>query len=280
MDRPPTYSLFDPRPDQFNKNTLRGDTDSLVAQLVSKPQAFNNAFTKDRKIISQTPDQSHGPAMDLPWSTTANSSSQIDAPMKSINSSSKNKAKMEFSVLVYGFSNNNFSIIMNHFAKFGRILEDFSISTKFKSIDTTPRKSYPIFMGPSWVKITYDNAQSSIRALAEDGNEEESSGSTIGVIPYRSDLVRHLLTAQPSEVIDIITGKATKQTQPAEVTVIEGLEIGESLRGIDSPMDNSNDPETSKKVRDGSTLLVKKESTGVLANGIQLNKWFLGEGVI
>lgn len=284
MDKPPTYSLFDPRPDKFNKNTLSGDADSLVAQLVSKPQSFNNAFTKDRKIISNPNDQSHTSGLDLPWSKNTPISGEKVVSNSNINTNHRD-TKMEFSVLVYGFSNSNFNVIMNHFAKFGRILEDFSISTKFKSLNNGPKKSYPIFMGPSWVKITYDNAQSSIRALAEDGNEEESTGSIIGVIPYRSDLVRYLLTAQPSEVIDILMGKSPKQHEfksPLEedVTFIEGLEIGESLRGIDNPVDNVNDVEISKRLRDGSSLLVKKESTGILANGIQLNRWLFGTGEI
>lgn len=273
-DRPPTYSLFDPRPDQFNKNTLRGDADSLVAQLVSNPQSFSNAFSKDRKIIAQDREQSQGPS-DLPWFSSQTGSASAPVP-----SSTNNNAKMEFAVLIYGFNNDNFGVIMNHFAKFGRILEDFPISTKFKSIGGGPKKTYPIFMGPSWVKVTYDNAKSSIRALAEDGNQEESTGSTIVVIPYRSELVRQLLTAQPSEVLGIITGKDKQHQSAADLSYIEGLDIGESLRGIDMPAENSDNPELSKRLRDGSSLLVKHERNGLFANGIQLNRWLFGTGEI
>ncbi|CEP25232.1 unnamed protein product [Cyberlindnera jadinii] len=106
----------------------------------------------------------------------------------------------ESAVLVFGYSESIANEVIAHFAKFGNVLEDFEATRTsvifHKKLSDTPRKSYPIFTGSGWVKLTYDNKASAIRALEENGSVFH--GSMIGCVPYSKDAVENIASVSIS----------------------------------------------------------------------------------
>lgn len=88
------------------------------------------------------------------------------------------KQKSEYGVIVYGFTQDQFGTIITHFGKFGPILENFTQTSKGLS---NVKGGYPIYMGPNWVKLTYDDSSSMARALAENGNMA-NDGQIVSVV--------------------------------------------------------------------------------------------------
>lgn len=93
----------------------------------------------------------------------------------------------ESAILVFGYPESIANQIIRHFSKFGDILEDFeAIRTDSlffqRSSSSTKRKAYPISTGNGWIRLTYANKASSIRALEESG--ESVHGCMIGCVPF------------------------------------------------------------------------------------------------
>ena len=101
---------------------------------------------------------------------------------------------------MFGYSESIANEVIAHFAKFGNILEDFEATRTsvifHKKLSDAPRKSYPIFTGSGWVKLTYDNKASAIRALEENGSVFH--GSMIGCVPYSKDAVENIASVSIS----------------------------------------------------------------------------------
>lgn len=107
----------------------------------------------------------------------------------------------ESAVLVFGYPESIANQAIKHFAKFGVILEDFE-ATRVEPVFHKPsNKSYPIFTGNGWVKLTYDNRASAIRALEESGSVFH--GSMIGCVPYSKQAIENIasISIQNSEDI-------------------------------------------------------------------------------
>lgn len=80
-----------------------------------------------------------------------------------------NRQQKEYAILVYGYAEEDANLIIEHFNKFGKILENFEINNNIKMFNLNNKsKSLPICVGESWIKLTYDNETSFFRALNED----------------------------------------------------------------------------------------------------------------
>ena len=56
--------------------------------------------------------------------------------------------------------------------------------------NTITNKIVPIFSGKHWIKLTFDNPNSALQALQENGNV--FNGSIIGVVPYHKSIIEKL----------------------------------------------------------------------------------------
>lgn len=98
-------------------------------------------------------------------------------------------------VVVYGFPQHLTPSIVSHFGNFGEILENIEPSDASFGLSTTPVKRapaagrVPVMAGRNWIKITYDNKSSVIRALAEDGTQFAGQ-YVIGCKPYTPSQMR------------------------------------------------------------------------------------------
>ncbi|KAH3672658.1 hypothetical protein WICPIJ_010028 [Wickerhamomyces pijperi] len=94
----------------------------------------------------------------------------------------------ESSILVFGYPESIANQVIRHFAKFGNILEDFEAIRSDTLFFQRPQdskkiqRSYPIYTGNGWVRLTYDNKASSVRAVEENG--ETFHGCLIGCVRY------------------------------------------------------------------------------------------------
>ncbi|CDK26178.1 unnamed protein product [Kuraishia capsulata CBS 1993] len=147
-------------------------------------------------------------------------------------------------VLVFGFV--ELDEVLVHFEKFGSILEDFR-NSGFK-------KKYPIFIGKQWVKITYDNPASAVRALRENGTILD--GAVVGVIPYTKQSLEQLLNSKISEEEDIGD------------TFHSDLGIGN--------LNLDTKQETGYKIRDGKDLFKNKPSKPQVGFFAQMQNYLFG----
>ncbi len=89
------------------------------------------------------------------------------------------------------------SVILNHFSRFGTILEnlqpanvDSPASPSKSPIKTTKNKTVPLLMGKTWIKLTYDNPSSALRAENENGTV--IAGQIIGCVRYSQEIIEKL----------------------------------------------------------------------------------------
>ncbi|OWB70867.1 hypothetical protein B5S31_g548 [[Candida] boidinii] len=174
----------------------------------------------------------------------------------------------------------------------GRINNTASMKYSSRIADlsnSTQKKSYPIFIGKQWVKITYDNIASAIRALRENGISLDGSNAVIGVIPYTKESLEALLHSKIPNDEDVggdsfTDFNATTVFAPAAVSseaskkLFPGSDIATLLQYSHNGATSSTDG-SSVKLKDGKDLFknnVKKEKA---ANGSivgTLMKYMLG----
>ncbi|RCK59607.1 Nucleoporin ASM4, partial [Candida viswanathii] len=102
-------------------------------------------------------------------------------------------------IIVFGYPESLSLEIIKFFESFGKILENFDDGSKnvnstllnlSTSQSSTNGKIIPIFSGKHWIKLTYDNPNSALQALQENGNV--FNGSIIGVVPYHKSIIEKL----------------------------------------------------------------------------------------
>lgn len=217
-------------------------------------------------------------------------------------------------VIVYGFQDSNFSLIVDHFAKFGRILEDFNSSAngsnpllpliimnqqregiesatkrssrKREQKTETELKNWPIFMGEGWVKITYTNPADAVRALRENDSRDDQ-GSVIGIVPYTRKGLEALLKQPIPDKLDIGGGLVNLQLDASEVKFpADSAGIGEVLKqSFTGAPPTTDEKEVATvdilKLKDGCKLInttqntLKKDKAGFIQNSA---KFFFGSG--
>lgn len=187
------------------------------------------------------------------------------------------------SVVVYGFPQHLTPSIVSHFSNFGEILENVEPSDASFGLSTTPVKRPPpgnrppVFAGRNWIKITYDNKASVIRALAEDGSQFAGQ-YVIGCKPYTPSQMRDFDAISASmldshDAMDLdspIKPKAKLETQQQQ-------QQNKSL--YPNPSASSSDrtlPRTTSlpalngakrlEIRDGTNTVFKQPSTKTITN--------------
>ena len=348
-DKPPSKSLFDPT--AFNDDSIGGETltrDATFTRMTENPIKFQNVFRRyERKQTVENNEKIDSPSKDLPWSQGhENSGSTTESeihyntttpqyPRISLNTTSNQKfesetiiTKLYCSVIVYGFDDACFPLLVDHFSKYGRIMEDLTSkdlnsqygalgnmtagynkladitdsenNTNMSTITSTnmnrigssskhvardsivanshissssngtlgqsSRISFPIFIGQGWVKITYDNPNSAIRALAENLTDD-GNGHILGVIPYRREDLEILLGVGISDYLNVGDGlKGLSHELELDLQLADN-EIGRYLnaqreRRRDLQVSQNGDVKVTKSgvgLKDGSNLFLIKQ---------------------
>lgn len=131
----------------------------------------------------------------LPPHLSRADSSAFSTPSKSFDSpqpisSSPIRQDTESAVLVFGYPESIANSVIKHFSKFGKILEDFEVTRVDPLFSQQKAKTYPIFTGDGWIKLTYDNKASAMRALEESGSVFH--GTMIGCVPYSKQAIENI----------------------------------------------------------------------------------------
>lgn len=294
-DKLPSRSLLDPLTfhDEYTPGEILMEG-SDFNKMTQEPFEFKNAFQRpNRSTISQKTTGKENRETKLPWSKTSNEM-QIDdsdlsvktelVPTDTKQTRSLTSEKLYCAVIVYGFDDENFRVLIEHFAKYGKIMEDLMISdfnyyygqpgnvlAVDKLVDINDRSNaklgnknaFPIFLGEGWVKITYDNPNSAIRALA-DNLISDNNGNILGVIPYTREDLELLLGQKISDSMDVGAGlKGLNHELELDIKLADNY-IGRYLRaarnGLTRKDSNSGDLRSkSLAIKDGSNLLLKKD---------------------
>ncbi|GMM47082.1 FG-nucleoporin [Pichia kluyveri] len=347
-DKPPTKSLFDPS--NLNDETTTSEIlmgDSVFKNMTENPLNFQNVFKRpENKFKPEIDSITQLNNINLPWSSDGNyyednKDENINSfkPQISQNKSSYRnspspsfimKEKLYYSIIVYGFDDSNFPLLVEHFSKFGKIMEDLTISdgnyhygslgnlvahdklvdpndNKINDEDNNTKNTskssrnlkqsfnnhnnnsninknlnknnsnfFPIFMGQGWVKLTYDNTNSAIRALAENLTND-GTGNILGVIPYSKEDLEILINDKISNDLDIGNGLQGLSNDLDINTVIADNEIGRYLLSqresklnnessqLSNFNNNNNNSNGSKQlngsgnIRNGSNLILRNQ---------------------
>ena len=181
-DLPPLRSIYDLNEERFSSKPER-DTLSNVAN--KAPQEFKNLFNRNDNLVDNSKKKNNN-NNNKDFDQTDEKNTPVDFDNDT-----------ETSIIVFGYPENSVSQIIQFFKQFGTILEkftDFSLEGRdgAKSLLTIEkqRRNVPIFTGPGWIKITYDNTNSALNALQENGSI--FSGNLLGVVPFHKSVIEKL----------------------------------------------------------------------------------------
>lgn len=223
---PPSRTISDLKREDLSEGHLSfaNDTANGNASLIS-----NNGVKEGNKSFLQsnggTPLKYSSQSILPPYLTKqGESSSNLSTPSKSFDSpqppsSSPLRPDTESAVLVFGYPESIANSVIKHFAKFGRILEDFEVTRVDPLFTKQKSKTYPIFTGEGWIKITYDNKASAMRALEESGTVFH--GTMIGCVPYSKQAIENIASISISNNENI--GESDLVQQQANPMQPDGL---------------------------------------------------------
>lgn len=244
-EAPPTVSLNDwLREDEF------GATGSYTSEIdrdvrTSPQDNTSSAFSRtEPALATKTAFQSN--AFDKTGLVGTSSQIALDSDSSKKSNSNQTSFISESAVIVFGYPESISNQVITHFSKFGNILEDFEAlrSTSGinaatlrlrgrKSDSSVPERKYPIFTGDGWVKLTYDNSSSALRALQENG--QVFGGCLVGCVPYNKNLVEQLASCKIAKPDDI--GGVNFAVKPSP---LPGSKTGfDSLASSDGPINGS-----------------------------------------
>ncbi|KAH3667023.1 hypothetical protein WICMUC_005370 [Wickerhamomyces mucosus] len=203
---PPVKTLSDlQREDNTEEITIKNSNGSLSTNIDSNsnfsgsieiPNSINNV----QSISNNLRDDSSTGTRDLDNLFQPPKRSQADLVFQNQQKNSFNPSHdNESAVLVFGYPETISNSVIKHFAKFGTILEDFEVTRIDPLFSRAKPKTYPIYTGNGWIKLTYDNKASSFRALEENGSVFH--GSTIACIPYSKQAIEKISSL--SNVLDL-----------------------------------------------------------------------------
>lgn len=220
-DLPPKNSMYDLSigggRTTRDKNGI--NSDSKFESFINKdPKSFDSVFNKFQEF---TPILDPNNINTNNTNGTSNSGNRYDDdklnPINSIlnggNSSTRNdllqnQKHYNLAIIVFGYPEYLSIEIIKFFQSFGRILEKFDTTSitstnnnnNIKEVlinlantnnnNNTANKIVPIFSGKHWIKLTFDNPNSALQALQENGNV--FNGSIIGVVPYHKSIIEKL----------------------------------------------------------------------------------------
>lgn len=109
---------------------------------------------------------------------------------------SQRPEKQELAVIVFGYSESRSREVIAYFSEVGKILEPFDLNgtTTMLTQLADRNRQVPIFCGPTWVKITYEDRDQALDALKRNG--KAFNGEFIGVIPYSKDALEAIQNRQ------------------------------------------------------------------------------------
>ncbi|KAL6451563.1 ASM4 Nucleoporin ASM4 [Candida maltosa Xu316] len=183
-DLPPKKSMFD-LGTESSKN-LNVDNSKIDSFMNKDPTKFTNVFN----VNKSTQDLEKLKINDV--NGTETSKKDIIKELKHYNSA----------IIVFGYPEHLSLEIIKFFNNFGKILEEFNeaggndrhyattLVNLRNSQNSNNGKIMPIFSGKHWIKLTYDNPNSALQALQENGNV--FNGSIIGVVPYHKSIIEKL----------------------------------------------------------------------------------------
>ena len=216
-DLPPKNSMYDlsningSGKGTRDKNGI--NSDSKFESFINKdPKTFDSVFNKFQEFT---------PILD-PNTVNVNANgfggtSGVDEKPNTTNNIDilQNQKHYNLAIIVFGYPENLSIEIIKFFQSFGRILEKFDTTSTIGSSGSTnnnnnikeilinlaansnnnnnntiTNKIVPIFSGKHWIKLTFDNPNSALQALQENGNV--FNGSIIGVVPYHKSIIEKL----------------------------------------------------------------------------------------
>ncbi|KAK9322654.1 Nup53/35/40-type RNA recognition motif-domain-containing protein [Lipomyces orientalis] len=170
---PPTDSIYDTgaaSPFAFQLPTTSGAGTTEVAALPSS--SSSSAAAQAQAQSAQNEDKYGQPSLaSTPSTPNLSTSPTKDQPT---------------SVIVFGFPPDLTHVVVDHFARFGTIMEHLSSGTSGSTGDhvTGASGATPVETGKNWVKITYTAVSAANRALAENGRPLGSMDYVIGCVPH------------------------------------------------------------------------------------------------
>jgi hypothetical protein len=217
-DLPPPRSIHDLNDEILNGLNKPVQMDSFLNK---DPKLFANVFNKD--------------------TDTTVTKVAVDDVVKPL-------ANNESAILVFGYPETIASQVIQHFKEFGDILENLETTAQSNSLlSITKERNHrivPIFSGKNWIKLTFDNPESAVDALQENGIV--FNGSILGVIPYSKDAIEKL--------------------QKRKLTVDEDIGGKTNLNVVHKPEEKSsaqlntnNSIVTKLDIKDGSKFFLKSE---------------------
>lgn len=133
----------------------------------------------------------------------------------------------ESAIVVFGYPERMANQVIQQFQLFGTILEEFEMNKVKQKYFTKPDKIVPIFSGPSWVKITYNNPASARDALQQNGTV--FNGVILGVVPYTKDAIEKLQNRKLADYEDIGNSSNSKSyIQPHTPEITPGTKVSPS----------------------------------------------------
>lgn len=75
----------------------------------------------------------------------------------------------QHSVIVFGYPEAFTRAVIEHFGKFGRVLEQMAAIPDSQKVPSGEYQQAPVLIGPNWVKLTYEDPRAARRALEENG---------------------------------------------------------------------------------------------------------------
>jgi nucleoporin ASM4 len=191
---PPSKTIFDlQREDNSDSYLSVNPTNANTSVISQKPIGEDSGifgasngtptFQRSRNILPDHLSKSGNSAFSTPFKQELGKSATQPAVSSPLRTD-------ESAVLVFGYPESIANSVIKHFAKFGTILEDFEATRVDPLFHKQNNKTYPIFTGNGWIKLTYDNRASAIRALEESGTVFH--GSMIGCVPYSKQAIENI----------------------------------------------------------------------------------------
>ncbi|KAI5955274.1 hypothetical protein KGF54_001835 [Candida jiufengensis] len=170
-DAPPLRSMYDLNGDSFE---------------VSKPsRKQSNSINKDPKSYKNL------------FTRFESSDDKLDKESRGDDKKNSNKIDLDSNaIIVFGYPENTSIQIIQFFKQFGTILEQFtdlSNTNEGATLLSTLEKQQTnanIFTGSNWIKFTYDNQNSALNALQENGSI--FNGNLLGVVPFHKSVIEKL----------------------------------------------------------------------------------------
>lgn len=185
--------------------TFNGSTDHIDSDLPPKKSMFDLGTESAKILTSDAKFDSFIHKDPKAFTNIFNRSSDLDGSKVEQSAEDKDPAKINhlknynLAIIVFGYPESLSLEIIKFFESFGKILEDFDNGSRnmnstllnlSTSQNSTNGKIIPIFSGKHWIKLTYDNPNSALQALQENGNV--FNGSMIGVVPYHKSIIEKL----------------------------------------------------------------------------------------